>query len=118
VRRKLLYVAVLVPVFMGSLDSTIVSVAFPTMVTHFRTSLVVAGWVLTVYTLVSIAAIPIASRLSDSGRRKQTLITCMILFTAGSACCALAPNMVVNRNIYGRMNPKKVASIFGHYGRQ
>ena len=33
-------------------------------------------------------------------------------------CCALAPNMVINRNIYGRMNPKKVASIFGHHGRQ
>jgi NADH:ubiquinone oxidoreductase subunit E len=33
-------------------------------------------------------------------------------------CCALAPNIVVNRNIYGHMNPKKVASIFGHYGRQ
>jgi len=33
-------------------------------------------------------------------------------------CCALAPNMVINRNIYGRMNPKKVASIFGHYGSQ
>jgi NADH:ubiquinone oxidoreductase subunit E len=31
-------------------------------------------------------------------------------------CCALAPNMVINRNIYGRMNPKKVASILGHYG--
>jgi len=29
-------------------------------------------------------------------------------------CCALAPNMVINRNIYGRMNPKKVASIFSH----
>jgi NADH:ubiquinone oxidoreductase subunit E len=33
-------------------------------------------------------------------------------------CCALAPNMVINRNIYGRMNPKKVALIFGHYRRQ
>ena len=33
-------------------------------------------------------------------------------------CCALAPNMVINRNIYGHMNPKKVASTFGHYGRQ
>jgi NADH:ubiquinone oxidoreductase subunit E len=30
-------------------------------------------------------------------------------------CCALAPNMVINRDIYGRMNPKKVAAIFGHY---
>ena len=33
-------------------------------------------------------------------------------------CCALAPNMVINRNIYGRMNPKKVALILGHHGRQ
>ena len=31
-------------------------------------------------------------------------------------CCALAPNMVVNRNIHGHMNPKKVTSIFGHDG--
>ncbi len=33
-------------------------------------------------------------------------------------CCALAPNIVINRDIYGQVNPKKVASIFGHYGRQ
>ena len=32
--------------------------------------------------------------------------------------CALAPNMVINSNIYGNMNPKKVASTLGHYGRQ
>jgi NADH:ubiquinone oxidoreductase subunit E len=30
--------------------------------------------------------------------------------------CALAPNLVVNNNIYGNMNPKKLAAIFGHYG--
>jgi NADH:ubiquinone oxidoreductase subunit E len=33
-------------------------------------------------------------------------------------CCALAPNMVINRDIYGHMNPKKVATIFSHYGGQ
>jgi NADH:ubiquinone oxidoreductase subunit E len=33
-------------------------------------------------------------------------------------CCALAPNIVINKNIYGRMNPKKVTSIFSHYGGQ
>jgi NADH:ubiquinone oxidoreductase subunit E len=30
--------------------------------------------------------------------------------------CALAPNLVVNNNIHGNMNPKKVAAIFGEYG--
>ncbi len=29
-------------------------------------------------------------------------------------CCALAPNIVINRNIHGHMNPKKIASIFRH----
>ena len=33
-------------------------------------------------------------------------------------CCALAPNIVINSNIYGHMNPKKVTSILGHYGGQ
>ena len=33
-------------------------------------------------------------------------------------CCALAPNIVVNSNIYGHMNPKKVAAVLGHYGGQ
>jgi len=33
-------------------------------------------------------------------------------------CCALAPNIVIDRNIHGHMNPKKVASILGHRGGQ
>ena len=33
-------------------------------------------------------------------------------------CCALAPNVVINSNIHGHMNPKKVSSLLGHYGGQ
>jgi NADH:ubiquinone oxidoreductase subunit E len=33
-------------------------------------------------------------------------------------CCALAPNIVVNRDIYGHMNPKKVAAVFHRDGGQ
>ena len=33
-------------------------------------------------------------------------------------CCALAPNVVINKNIYGHMNPKKIGLIFSHYGGQ
>lgn len=33
-------------------------------------------------------------------------------------CCALAPNIVINSNIYGHMNPKNVSSLLGHYGGQ
>ena len=30
-------------------------------------------------------------------------------------CCALAPNMVVNNNTYGHLNPKKVRTILNDY---
>ncbi|MBM4433298.1 MAG: NADH-quinone oxidoreductase subunit NuoE [Chloroflexi bacterium] len=30
--------------------------------------------------------------------------------------CALAPNMVINRNTHGHMNPKKVAQLLGRKG--
>ena len=33
-------------------------------------------------------------------------------------CCALAPNVVINKNIYGHMNPKKIDLILSHYGGQ
>ncbi len=33
-------------------------------------------------------------------------------------CCAQAPNIVVNRNIYGHMNPKKITVILDEYGRE
>jgi NADH-quinone oxidoreductase subunit E len=33
-------------------------------------------------------------------------------------CCALAPNIVVNRDIHGHMNPKKVAQVFHRDGGQ
>ena len=29
--------------------------------------------------------------------------------------CALAPNLVVNNNIHGNLNPRKIAAIFSHY---
>jgi len=32
---------------------------------------------------------------------------------ACSGVCALAPNMVINTDTYGQMNPKKVARVFG-----
>ncbi len=31
-------------------------------------------------------------------------------------CCAQAPNIVVNKTIYGQMNPKKITTILEDYG--
>ncbi|MBI4331914.1 MAG: MFS transporter [Chloroflexi bacterium] len=92
--RKYLIVAVVaIPAFMGNLDATVVAVAFPTLVSEFGSSLVLAGWVMSVYTLVSIGAIPVASRLSDTHGRKSTFVVSLALFTVGSFLCAVAPSI-------------------------
>lgn len=33
-------------------------------------------------------------------------------------CCAQAPNIVVNKNIYGHMNPRKITAVIDDYGRE
>ncbi len=92
-RRYLSFAIVASTLFMANVNSTIVAVAFPKMVAYFETSLVLAGWVMSAYLLVSIAAIPIVSRLSDTVGRRSTFMGCLFLFTLGSFLCAIAPNI-------------------------
>ncbi len=92
-RKYLIFAVVALPTFLGHVSSTAVAVAFPTMVSHFQTSLVLAGWVVGIYPLVMIAAIPVTSRLSDTVGRRSTFMLCLIFFTVGSFLCAIAPNM-------------------------
>ncbi len=63
------------------------------MVSYFGTSLVLAGWVLSIYQLVFIGAIPVVSRLSDTLGRRLVFMLCLVCFLAGSFLCALAPTM-------------------------
>ncbi|MFH1087589.1 MAG: MFS transporter [Chloroflexota bacterium] len=92
-RKYLLFAVVARPVLLGHIGSTAMAVAFPTMVSHFGTSLVLAGWVLSVYQLVVIGAIPVAARLSDTVGRKSVFTYCLVLFIIGSFLCAVAPNV-------------------------
>src|SRR5260370_37456417 len=80
---------------MFSIDSTVVSVALPSMKEDLQTSLVWLGWTLTGYMLTFTAVMPLAGKLSESFGRMRLFLLCVFLFTLGSLLCGLAPNIYV-----------------------
>jgi EmrB/QacA subfamily drug resistance transporter len=77
--------------FMAILDNTIVSVTLPQMQKAFHTDFETITWVASAYFLAQAAVIPIVGYLSDRLGSKLVFLTALILFTLGSALCALAP---------------------------
>jgi EmrB/QacA subfamily drug resistance transporter len=92
-RRYVIFIVAGVSLLTVSVSSTMVSVAFPQMISFFNTSLVAAGWVLSVASLTNTVAMPLAGKACDIFGRKFIFILCTILFTVGSILCALAPNI-------------------------
>jgi EmrB/QacA subfamily drug resistance transporter len=82
---------VAIGLFMAILDNTIVSVTLPQMQKAFHTDFETITWVATAYFLAQAAVIPIVGYLSDRVGSKLVFLTALILFTVGSALCALAP---------------------------
>jgi EmrB/QacA subfamily drug resistance transporter len=97
VRRRpyLFFALAAVSLLMFSIDSTVVSVALPSMKDDLQTSLVWLGWTLTGYMLTQTAVMPLAGKLSESFGRMRLFLLCVFLFTIGSLLCGLAPNIYI-----------------------
>ncbi len=89
----LVFVAMELVLVLSSISSTAVSVAFPNITAYFSTSLVLAGWVLSIYQLVSACSMVLMGKVSDVLGHKNTFLICSGLFVAGSLFSALAPNI-------------------------
>ncbi len=81
--------------FMGQLDASIVTVAFPTMQKDFGATLGSVEWVALSYLLVLIGTVTAVGRFSDMIGRKLLYTYGFIVFTGASALCAVAPNLLV-----------------------
>jgi EmrB/QacA subfamily drug resistance transporter len=85
--------AVMVAVFMASLDSTIVATALPTVIGDLH-GINHYAWVFTAYLLAQIATIPLWGRLADIYGRKRIFLLGMVLFLLGSVLCGMATSMI------------------------
>lgn len=77
--------------FMGQLDASIVSLAFPSLKQHFNTTLGAVQWVGLSYLLVLVAFAPAVGRFADMVGRKLLYTYGFVVFILGSTLCAAAP---------------------------
>src|ERR1051325_2616981 len=76
--------------FMLLLDITIVGVALPSIQRDLRASLPDLQWVSAAYALVLAVLLLPAATLGDRLGRRRRFLVGLVIFTAGSAACALA----------------------------
>lgn len=78
---------------LAALDATIVNVAMPAIAQSTGAPLHLAGWVITSYTLTLTTSLLLMAHLGDLFGRARLFSCGFVLFTAGSALCALSPGI-------------------------
>ncbi len=89
---RTIVIGIMLAMFLGALDQTIVATALPTIGRHFQ-DLGDLSWVVTAYLLTGTAVTPLYGKLSDIHGRRVMMLTAIGLFVLGSLACALAPSM-------------------------
>ena len=100
---RTILMSLLLTMFLAALDQTIVATALPTIGRQFN-DVSNLSWVITAYLLASTAVAPVFGTLSDIYGRRVMITVSLVLFTAGSILCAVAPNMpvlIVARGLQG-----------------
>ena len=96
-------VAVMLGLFLGALDQTIVSVALPRIVTELSGNDLYV-WVVTIYLLTSTISVPFWGKLSDLYGRKPIFMIGIGIFLVGSALSGLSqtmPQLIIFRGVQG-----------------
>lgn len=81
---------VIIGTFMSILDSSIVNIALPKMMSVFGVSIDDAKWILTSYTLALGAIIPLTGYLQEIFGAKRIYVFALTMFTFGSMLCGLS----------------------------
>lgn len=122
-RARAVFVVTALGAFMGSLDLSIVNVAFPALERSFpRVPEASLSWVITAYSIVFGSLLVTAGRTADRLGRRRIFFSGLAVFCAGSALCGLAPSvplLVVGRVIQGSgaaaMLPASLGLLLGAF---
>lgn len=83
-------VVFLLGIFMGAMDSGIVSPARNVIADGLGVSQSASVWMITIYTLAYAVSMPITGKLADTYGRKKVYIICVLLFATGSLFCGIS----------------------------
>jgi len=96
VRPGVVLLVASIGVFMAFIDDTVVGIAFPNLLRSFPgASLGELSWVLNAYNIAFAAFLVPAGRFADLLGRRRLFAFGVVLFTAASALCAVAPSIGV-----------------------
>ncbi|MBN2061001.1 MAG: MFS transporter [Deltaproteobacteria bacterium] len=93
ISKYLVFSVVSTMMLLVSINGTAVAVAFPVLTDSFGASLILAGWVLSIYQLMGIISMPLAGKASDIVGKRFAFIISVFSFTLGCLLCALSPNI-------------------------
>jgi EmrB/QacA subfamily drug resistance transporter len=91
---RIILVGVMLAMFLGALDQTIVATALPTIGRELG-DVQSLSWVVTAYLLTSVVVTPIYGKLSDIHGRRVMLLIAIAVFLVGSVACALSRDIFV-----------------------
>lgn len=80
----------LLGIFMGAMDSGIVSPARNVIANGLGVSQSASVWMITIYTLAYAVSMPITGKMADIYGRKKVYIICVSLFATGSLLCGIS----------------------------
>ncbi|MFD8633325.1 MFS transporter [Streptomyces sp. NPDC059533] len=93
-RQRMLVLAICcMSLLIVSLDNTVLNVALPTMRTELDASVAGMQWTIDAYTLVLASLLMLMGSTADRVGRRKVFVTGLVLFTAGSLLCSLAPGL-------------------------
>jgi EmrB/QacA subfamily drug resistance transporter len=92
-QRRVILVICSLSLFMTYVDSTILNVALPTIARQFHVGVADLQWVADAYLLVLSSFIMLIGSLADRIGRRRIFMTGLLLFSAGSLLCSLAPSV-------------------------
>lgn len=90
--RPLVLAAVMLAMFMGAIEATIVATAMPDIVADLG-GFSLYSWVFSAYLLMNAATVLIYGKLSDIFGRRPVLFTGIFIFLVGSILCGFAGSM-------------------------
>jgi EmrB/QacA subfamily drug resistance transporter len=92
-RKWLVMSAVAMGIFLGTIDTSIVNVALPTLVSDLQTNFATVQWVVLAYLLTLGTLLLGIGRLADIYGKKPIYVSGFLVFTVGSVLCGLAPTV-------------------------
>ena len=94
-KKFMAFMGISIAAFLGTLDSTIVNIALPTITNYFNSTVNDTSWVTTIYVLAMSVFMITGSKLADQFGRKKLMLIGIFLFGVTSALCSFSNSLII-----------------------